>query len=186
MLTTIEVALRLCALLAALALSVPLAVAEGQSNAGKHVHGVGRLSLVAEGPEILVKLVIPAISALGFERMPRTESERDLLRLATENLNTGDGLVRFNTHAGCELAASDVDTGFGDDARSAPKSEHRDMFASYRFVCSRPDQLRSAALGVFVGFPALERVHVEYVLEDGRGAAELARNRPVVSFVPLQ
>ena len=183
---TIEGGARLGALLGMLALSVQVPAGAEQMDAGQHAHGVGRLSVVAEGPDVAVELAIPVFSALGFERRPETESERELLRLATENLNTGDGLVRFNTQAGCQLEASDVNTGFGMDAVPASSEAHRDMFASYRFVCARPDRLRSAAVGLFVGFPALERVHVEYVLQEGRGVAELARNRPVVSFVPLQ
>lgn len=179
---TTEIVCRMSASLLALAVGVAAAQGEGQRGRGSRL-GVAELTLTAAGSEVLVKFVGPAASLVGFEHAPGTDDERATLRLATDNLKTGDGMIRLNTQARCRLASAEVDTGF---ARNRQKADgHAEMSASYRFTCDQPDRLDSAAVGLFVGFPALERVLVRYELPDGKGAAELTRNRPVVSFVPL-
>ena len=41
----------------------------------------------------------------------------------------------------------------------------------------------SAALGLFVGFPAVQRAHVRYTTSQGQGTAELNPGKPVVNFI---
>ncbi len=148
------------------------------------VSGVAELRLVVQGSMVQIRFQAPAMTLVGFDQTPRSASERASLRLAVENLTAGDGLIRFNTRAGCSLADADVKSGFGDDGNRV--DGHREMSAQYRFVCDNPDQIASAAVGLFVGFPALQRVFVAYEIPQGKGRAELTRSRPVVSFVPLE
>jgi hypothetical protein len=166
-----------------------LAIILGMSSAGVCAgepgppsRPIARLAIFAEGQTVLVHVAAPAASLVGFAHPPRTPGERDTMRLATENLRTGDGLIRFSTLARCRLAKADVDTGL--DIHDA--EGHPEMSASYRFVCARPDKLESAALGLFVGFPALQLALVQYSLPGCKGEAELTRGQPVVSFVPLE
>lgn len=133
------------------------------------------------GPTIEVKLIGPAASMVGFTRAPATAEERQTLELATENLKTGDALVRFNVQAGCHLEASKIDSD-----PSAKGEDPADLGATYDFHCDRPELLDSAALGLFMGFPVLARVHVHYTLPRAKGEAVLTPGTPVVSFVPLQ
>ena len=143
--------------------------------------GSATLSIEGKGAEIQVQLSGPAASLVGFEGAPRTAEERETLALAEENLKTGDGLVRFSTNAGCRLEQATI------DADPAPKGKGpADLGASYRFHCDRPEALDSAALGLFMGFPALARVLVHYDLSGIRGEAAATPGNPVVSFVPLQ
>lgn len=180
---TTEIVRRLSASL--LALVGGLAAAQGEGERGRGTgYGVAELTLSAAGSDLAVEFVGPAASLVGFEHAPATAAERATLRLATDNLKTGDGMLRLNTQARCRLASAEVQTGLD---RKGRKGDGRvEMSASYRFTCEQPDRLESAAVGLFVGFPALERVLVRYALPDGKGAAELTRNRPVVSFIPLQ
>ncbi len=150
-----------------------------------HVHGVAHLDINVEGSEIAVKLSAPSATLVGYERAPQTPDERQTLRLAAENLKTGDALVRFNTEADCVLLKADVDADPGGTKRGKGAGGHSDLGASYRFSCGQPAALSSAALGLFVGFPALERVLIRYATPGGRGDAELTPRNPVVSFVPL-
>jgi hypothetical protein len=151
-------------------------------EAGPAPRAVARVAIFAEGQTVLVHVVAPAASLLGFAHQPRNPRERDTMRLATENLRTGDGLIRFNTLARCRLAKADVDTGLDiHDAQGHPQ-----MSASYGFVCARPDKLDSAALGLFVGFPVLDLALVQYSLPGCKGEAGLTRGQPVVSFIPLE
>jgi len=143
---------------------------------------IARVAIFAEGQTVLVHVVAPAVSLLGFAHQPRNPRERDTMRLASDNLRTGDGLIRFNTLARCRLAKADVDT----DLDIHDAEGHPEMSASYRFVCAQPDKLDSAALGLFVGFPVLDLALVEYSLPGCKGEAGLTRSQPVVSFIPLE
>ena len=143
--------------------------------------GSADLSILAEPNGVRVELLAPAVTLIGFAGKPRTRDQRETLALAVENLKTGDGLVRFNTQAFCRLDDARVD---GDP--TAAKGKTADLGASYRFRCDHPDALASAALALFIGFPALEQVRVRYSTPLGQGEALLTPRNPVVSFIPLK
>lgn len=171
----------------------------GYRQQGTHVHGIAYLTLAAEDSKVLVELTSPAASLIGFERAPRTDDERATLELAKENLMAGDAMIRFNTEAGCRLDTAEIDAEFADAGDSDLHSHghshdhagdegtdgHADFHVRYGFVCDRPNDLGSAALGLFAGFPALERVLVQYVTAEGQGGAELTPRQAVFTFVPL-
>jgi hypothetical protein len=172
---------RLCLSLLAIIPVVGSVPARG-GEAGPPPRAIARVAIFAAGQTVLVHVVAPAVSLLGFAHQPRNARERATMRLATENLHTGDGLIRFNTLARCRLAKADVDAGL--DIQDA--QGHPEMSASYRFVCAQPDKLDSAALGLFVGFPVLDLALVQYFLPGCKGEAGLTRSQPVVSFIPLE
>lgn len=139
------------------------------------------LRFEADGPRVRVDLRGPAAGLVGFEHAPRTAEQRETLALAARNLKTGDGLVRFNTQAGCRLEEARV------DSDPAPKGKSPgELGARYLFHCDRPEALGSAALGLFAGFPALARAHVHYQLAGAAGEAVSTPANPVVSFIPLR
>lgn len=165
-----------------------LAEASGPRQSGPHVHGIARLTIAIEGSRVLAELSSPAATLIGFEHPPRTAAERETFAMAKENLMTGDAMIRLNTAAGCRLESADVEAewaeaGHGHDPDG--DDGHADFEVSYRFDCDRPAEISSAALGLFAGFPALERVLVQYVIAAGQGGAELTPGQPVVSFVPF-
>ena len=180
-------------------LAVATASAEdtGQRQQGAHVHGIAHMTLAAEGPKVLVELTSPAASLIGFEHAPRTDEEHATLALAKENLMAGDAMIRLNIEARCRLEAAEIDAGFADSEQSEhgthahdPETDHgedghADFHVVYTFACDRPEELGSAALGLFSGFPVLERVLFQYVTAEGQGGAELTPRAPVVLFVPL-
>jgi hypothetical protein len=156
-----------------------------------HVHGTAHLRLVTNDKGVTASFIGPAGTLIGFERKPGSEEERATLALAIENLKAGDGMIRLNTAANCHLLSADVDVPLGGSPHRAEREpsgdneRHVDMKADYRFACDRSDQLDSAGLGFFAGFPFLQRVLVEYETKEGRGAAELTPGNPVVNFVPF-
>ena len=176
-------------LLMILATGVAGAATAPRHPSGVHLPGVARLTIAAAGSGVVVELTGPAVTLIGFEHAPVTADERATLRLAKENLKTGDAMIRFNTNAGCRLIAARVDAHLTDNrhgnSRSHGDGGQSDMTASYRFNCDQPERLDSAALGLFSGFPALQRVLVQYVTADGQGEAELTPTHPLVTFVPL-
>lgn len=189
----------LVAILVATGVAVAQTEDAGQRKHGAHVHGIAHMSIAAEGPRILVELTSPAASLIGFERAPRTDDERATLALAKENLMAGDAMIRFNTEAACRLENAEIDAAFAEAGHGhshghthdhthdngTDDDAHADFHVSYSFECDRPDDLGSAALGLFAGFPALERVLVQYVTDEGQGGAELTPRQPVMSFIPF-
>ena len=150
----------------------------GTADAGQDT---ATLKIEADGPRVQVDLRGPAVGLVGFEHGPRTAEQRETLALAAQNLKTGDGLVRFNTQAGCRLEEAQI------DSDPAPKGKASgELGARYLFHCDRPEALGSAALGLFAGFPALARAHVHYQLAGAAGEAVSTPANPVVSFIPLR
>jgi hypothetical protein len=143
--------------------------------------GTADLTIVAGSDEVQVEILAPAATLIGFEGRPSNKERRETLALAVENLKAGDGLIRFNTQAFCRLDEARVD---GDP--KAAKGQTADLGAIYRFACDQPGALSSAAVALFMGFPALEQVRVHYRTPSGRGEALLTPRNPVVSFAPLQ
>lgn len=136
---------------------------------------------IAAGPDaVRVEILAPAATLIGFEGKPGNQDQRETLALAVENLKAGDGLIRFNTQAFCRLENAQVD-----GEPKAPKGRTPDLGATYRFACDQPGELSSAAVALFLGFPALERVRVRYATSRGQGEALLSPRSPVVSFVPM-
>lgn len=171
-------------------LSIATATARDTAHrqAAPHVHGVAHLSIAAEGSRVSVELSSPAASLIGYERAPRTDDERATLNLAKQNLMAGDAMIRFNTEAGCRLAQAEIDAAFADAPTQQDhqhKEGHADFTVVYGFECDRPESLSAAALGLFAGFPALERVLVQYATHEGQGGAELTPREAVVRFVPF-
>lgn len=143
--------------------------------------GTATLSIKSDGPKVLVDLRAPAMTLIGFEHAPRTAEQRETLALAMGNLRTGDGLIRFNVQAGCRLKEAEV------DEDPAPQGgSPGELGARYLFHCSAADHLSSAALGLFMGFPAVVRTHVRYEMAGAAGEATLTPGNPVVGFVPFR
>lgn len=154
----------------------------GHRQHGAHVHGLAHLHIAAEGQQVLVDLTVPGATLVGYERPPRTPEEHETLEIARRNLEAGDAMIRFSTHAACRLESAQIDLGAATDQHA---EGHTDVRATYRFNCDHPGQMDSAALGLFAGFPALERVFVHYITDDGHGSASLTPRNPVVVFIPF-
>ena len=168
-------AARLRRLACALGLSTPLLAAGAVPPVG-----TAELRIRAEGATVRVELSAAAETLVGFTGTPGTAAQQQDLKVAGENLKHGEALVRFNPQASCLLEEAKV------DADPRERDGEAGMGASYRFNCVFPKMLNSAALGLFIGFPALQRVHVHYTTAQGQGAAVLTLGNPVVTFVPLQ
>lgn len=142
--------------------------------------GTADLRIRAEAGSVQVELSAAAQTLVGFTGTPGDATQKEDLKVAAENLKHGEALVRFNPQASCLLEEAKVN--------ADPRQQHGEarMGANYRFNCVFPKSLKSAALGLFIGFPALQRVHVHYTTTQGQGAAVLTLDNPVVNFVPLQ
>jgi hypothetical protein len=126
-----------------LLLAAPLgALAQGHA----HAHGVAKLDIAVDAKQIVVQFETPLDNLVGFERAPRTDSERKRADEAVARLKDGDKMFQFDPAAGCKLARASLDSpalGLGTSSNAAPaKGDHADLFASWEFSCAmRPRPL---------------------------------------------
>lgn len=158
-----------------LAMGLPL-----MAGAGVPPVGTVDLSIRAEDKNVRVELSAAAPTLVGFSGVPVDADQKETLNIAKENLTHGEVLVRFNPQASCLLEDAKV------DADPRERNGEAGLGANYRFNCTFPQSLKSAALGLFVGFPAVQRAHVRYTTAEGQGTAVLTPGNPVVNFIPLQ
>jgi hypothetical protein len=135
-----------------------------------HQHGVARLNLVLDKDSLLLFFETPLENLVGFERAPRTESERKAAAAALGLLRAGDDLFRPNQRARCVFENVRVDanllerslTGVKTPATSA--DEHAELTAQYQFKCAQPSALSSLGVHLFQSFERMTRVDVQSVL----------------------
>lgn len=68
-----------------------------------HQHGHARLMLVQENDELQLALESPAMNIVGFEHAPHSDEDQELVEKATQQLQNGRSLFRFDPEAKCAL-----------------------------------------------------------------------------------
>ncbi len=74
------------------------------------------------------------------------------------------------------------DHGHDDDHAHHGEESHSDVRAEYRYGCRRPDALSELKVALFEAFPGMERLRVQYIVNDSQGAAQLTPGKNVVEF----
>ena len=121
--------------------------------------------MAIEGNKLTIAMEAPLDNLLGFERAPRTDSERKaaaevLARL--RNPNQGKALFSADAAAQCTLSKADVQAPVLEPgAKPAPKDEHADLAASYEFSCPQPAELRSLDVELFDAYNRIQRIDVQ-------------------------
>lgn len=135
-----------------------------------HVHGEARLEMVIDGDSLSLRLDSPLDGLLGFERRPRTTPEREAVQAMKARLEAPDRLFLLPAGAACAATlpriASPV---FVDGAESG----HLDLSAEYHWRCARPAALRAIETRLFVEFPRLGRITVEFIGPGGQKSGRL-------------
>lgn len=167
----------LCLLLAA-----PLgALAQGHA----HEHGVAKLDIAVDAKQIVVQFESPLDNLVGFERAPRTDSERKRADEAVARLKDGQTMFQFDPAAGCTLMRSNLDSpplSLGDgSARAQPG--HADLFGSWEFSCADAAKASYVDVGLFA-FKQLKRVQVQLALPKTQAKSELKRPKARISLAP--
>jgi hypothetical protein len=161
-------ALSLCLILAA-----PL-VALAQGHA--HVHGVAKMDIAVEAKKITVSLETPLDNLVGFERAPRTDSERQRVDDAIARLRAGDAMFKFDPAAGCRMARVELRSAvlkLG-KAEAAPKDGHAELEGEWEFDCADATLARHLDVGLFA-FNPLKQLQVQLALPKAQLKRELKR-----------
>ena len=151
-----------------------------------HEHGALKLGVAIEGNKLSIAMEAPLDSLLGFERAPRTGTERQAAAEVLARLRSPDkGAPLFGTDsaAQCTLAKADVQAPVLEPgAKPASKDEHADLDAHYEFTCAQPGELRTLDVGLFDAYKRIQRIDVQVV--GPKGQAKVSLKRPARK-VPL-
>lgn len=157
----------------ALLLAAPLAaLAQGHA----HVHGVAKMDIAVQAKTITVNFETPLDNLVGFERAPRTDSERKRADEAVARLRAGDQLFVFDPAAGCKMARVDLTSAalkLG-PAAAAAKDGHADLEGVWEFDCTDATLARHVDVGLFA-FKQLKRVQLQLALPKAQLKRELKR-----------
>lgn len=147
---------------------------------GQHRHGVAELRVAVDGSELVLHLESPLDDLLGFERPPRTASERAAAQALLGRLKSGEGLFTPTPAAGCTLASATVDAPVlqGGGATEG----HATLTAEWRYRCLSPDKLTGIQARLFRLYPRLQRLEVAVAGPRGQRAARLSARHPDLTW----
>lgn len=166
----------------AAALAAILTAGFGMAQAAKpHEHGVARLDIAIDGQWLNVEFESPLDNLVGFERPPRNERERELLRAAARQLREGR-LIEPPAAAGCTLASVQWDAPWVDPAllaapgASAPAfkrppgttPEHADLEVLMQYRCTEPGALTELQVRLAEAFKRIRKIEVRIVGPGGQ------------------
>lgn len=143
-----------------------------------HVHGEGRLDAVLDKDRLELRLELPLDVAVGFERAPRSDKEKEAIAAAARQL-ADPALFRPGAAAGCRAETPRVEL---PDFRAGKGGEHGDIVATHVFRCASPASLKAVETALFQHFKRLYRIEAQRVGPAGQGAARLAPKNPVLTW----
>lgn len=145
-----------------------------------HVHGVGQIDVVVDGPRLSLALDLPLDAAVGFERAPKNAGEKAALEKAAKTLNDGAALFAPTPAAGCALQSVDVRLPFADGGGNG--DDHADIEAAYVFECATPAALKGFETSLFKQFRRLYRIEVQRIGPHSQGAGRLTPKTPSLAW----
>jgi hypothetical protein len=186
-------ALLAMALLAAATLIPATATAQGGSHAA-HVHGLARLAVVVDGPQLHIAFESPLHNLVGFEHAPRTAEQREAVARMMAALNAPADVFAPTAAAACSpvriaiespwLVGTDGHDDHHDhhhahdhdhdhDHGHGHGHDHADLYAEYEFHCDAPSELHGLEVGLFAHFPGIERIQAELATPGSQSAIRL-------------
>jgi hypothetical protein len=148
-----------------------------------HEHGRAELQLAVEGGMVELQLRLSGMDAVGFERPPAGEAEREAIAGAIASLE-GGAWLSFDAEAACVLEHGEFHThGFGEKdpaaAEESPSEEHghAEFHGTLRYACLAPERLRSLAVDLSSRFAAVEALEVTVLGPAGQSRHRLPGGR---------
>lgn len=153
-----------------------------------HVHGSMQLDIAVDKHLLGVQLEAPLDSLLGFERRPRTATERQAADALLKQMTDAAALFKPDAAAQCALMTVSLESAAlqatapaaGKDADK--ESEHADLDANYEFNCAHPDKLTVIEIGLFDAFKRLQKIKVQMASSKGQSKQTLKRPDKLVKL----
>ncbi|MDP4536840.1 DUF2796 domain-containing protein [Alkalimonas collagenimarina] len=144
---------------------------------GAHVHGEALLTFVLEGNEAMLALQSAAYNIVGFEHAPSTDEQRQEIQAALTILAKGDWFS-ISRDAGCQIEQADAST----DLTRGNHQGHGDFYANFSLLCHNPARLQDIELGLLQLMPSIERVEVQWILNERQGMSRATLRDSRVRF----
>lgn len=185
--------LRLCWLsLLSLTITIITTIASNQVAAHEHhdqlhahVHGHAELMLTIDNQTVLVNVIAPAESLVGFEHQATSQLEKQQVAKTEAILAKSDHVIKLNG-GNCTLEEVELDTSAIypiEDEHHAHEHEthkgHSEISASYLFNCESPSKIKSSAVTLFKHFYALEQVRAVWIGPSNQGSKLLVASSPI-------
>lgn len=154
------------------------------AHAGPHVHGELQLGVAIDGDTVTLELDAPLQSLLGFERAPRTPTEKALVQRWDRLLRAPGPLLRFDEAAHCSLQSADFDSplpGLG-ERDDASGDGHAEVEGQWVFRCQQPGALKTLKVGLFEQSRHLRRIEVQRLNSQGQSRLTLTRPNDTIAL----
>lgn len=167
--------------LAALAAAVMLPkLALAQTHAA-HEHGKVAVDIAVEREQLTVAIDTPLDNLLGFERAPRSATEKQAADAAVARLRAADGWLRIDPQAGCQLRAVTLESGALGLGGAPAEGEHADLEGSVTYRCTDATRAAWIDVGLADAFKRVKVLQVQVAGPQGQAKQTLSgKNRRVV------
>ena len=155
-----------------------------------HEHGAAKLMMAMEGKKLQVEFEVPSESLIGFEHLPKSQSNRKNFNEAIKNLSDPSKLFSMPNKAECLLVGTNVSQSLfsneGDHGHDESKKEeehghdesekseiHSEFKSNYYWNCQHLDEIDSIGTELMSFFPRIEEIRVNWISNYGQGSLEL-------------
>ena len=159
---------------------LPLPALAGRSAA--HVHGVASLQVAIDGGTLTLQFETPLANLLGFEHAPRSEKQKQAVRLMADRLRQAGAVFTPSPAARCSAISVELESPLLQPSPQSGDDAHADLAGSFVFRCQDPAALRDLEVGLFASFPRLQRIDVQVAGPRGQSAARLSPQQRRVSW----
>ena len=160
----------------ALALSAALLVptlAAAQAHAA-HEHGKVAVDIAIERDQLVLQIDTPLDNLLGFERAPRSATEKQAADAAVARLRAPDGWLRIDPQADCKLADVALESAALGLGGAAAEGEHAELEGTLTYRCT--DATRAAWIDLTLAdtFTRVRSLQVQVAGPQGQSRQTLA------------
>ena len=144
-----------------------------------HEHGAAKLMMAMEGKKLQVEFEVPSESLIGFEHLPKSQSNRKNFNEAIKNLSDPSKLFSMPNKAECLLVGTNVSQSLFSNEEDhghdeSEKSEiHSEFKSNYYWNCQHLDEIDSIGTELMSFFPRIEEIRVNWISNNGQGSLEL-------------
>lgn len=161
-----------------------------------HMHGVGYLSISAEGSTLITEFITDQHTLYGFEGPPKSEAQRSVISDVAARLEGSHALVAMETSVTCqvstfeikehnpeiELGGLDDHHDHTDDHDHHDEEEHRDIMIRSVYTCDGNPTVDGVNVTAFQQLPSLDTVHVVVLTDRQQDEEQATRSQHMVRF----
>ena len=162
-------------LAALIGLASPFALAQ-QKHSHAHEHGKGNLEITLDKNRIISRFTSPLQALVGFERLPKSQTENDAVVALNQRLQNPAALFSTNEEAECEPTI--VENKIVRDTAN----KHADLLYQVEFTCTKPAALKQMTILIFKYTKYLKEVRVEFVGPSGQKSSTASAKSSTVSL----